>query len=100
MQDRTGTVNIVARGVLGGGIMVFFCTLFYGAFSVTRLYSRADQLDQIREAHFRRQQSACSQRLISISSTTYSCELMYSALKFITSKYRSVQNCLLGFTAM
>jgi 17beta-estradiol 17-dehydrogenase/3beta-hydroxysteroid 3-dehydrogenase/mitotic-spindle organizing protein 1 len=33
---------------------------------------------------------ACAQRLISIFSTTYSCESLYSALKSIKSKYRSV----------
>jgi hypothetical protein len=33
---------------------------------------------------------ACSQGLISIFGTTYSCESLYSTLKFIKSKYRSV----------
>jgi hypothetical protein len=32
----------------------------------------------------------CAQRLISIFCTTYSCESLYSTLKFIKSKYRSV----------
>jgi hypothetical protein len=55
-----------------------------------------DQLDQLREPHFRGQQSArvisysCAQRLISIFGATYSCESLYSTLKLIRSKYRSV----------
>jgi hypothetical protein len=32
----------------------------------------------------------CAQRLISIFGTTYSCKSLYSTLKFIKSKYRSV----------
>jgi hypothetical protein len=36
---------------------------------------------------------SCAQRLI-IFGTTYSCELLYSALKFIKSNYRSVQTSI------
>jgi hypothetical protein len=54
------------------------------------------QLDQLRGPHFQRKQPArgmsysCAQRFISIFGTTYSCESLYSTLKFIKSKYRSV----------
>jgi hypothetical protein len=61
-------------------------------------YDRGDRLDQRREPHFRRQQSATAlsrsraQRLIFIVGTSFSCESLYSTLKLIKANYRPFKN--------